>query len=69
MKVDALNSTEPSKRQVENMTPPFSARFRIYVQLSELNLTDSSRKNTPPSVAVFPSNTVSEKLEDVVKPC
>jgi hypothetical protein len=46
------------------MTPPLSALFRIYAQLRELNFTDSSRKNTPPSVAVFPSNKLYEKLID-----
>ena len=43
------------------MTPPISALFWINVQFCELNLTDSSRKNTPPSYAVFPSNMLLEK--------
>jgi hypothetical protein len=44
------------------MTPPLTALFRTYVQLIDLNFTDSSRKNTPPSLAVFPSNMLHEKL-------
>jgi hypothetical protein len=50
------------------MTPPISALFLINVQFCELNLTDSSRKNTPPSLAVFPSNMLAEKLVDELKP-